>query len=289
VSASFPRIRTRLITALDVNCVADLLAKGFPRRTRQFWQQALDRLAKHSTPAGLPKFGYLMESNGAPVGVILLIFSAIETSTGCRTRCNVSSWYVEPRYRTHATLLVSQALKHENVTYLNISPADHVRPIVEAQGFKRYSNGQVVAVPALCPPSNRPRKLLFGETRPDVPFESFERELLLTHAQYGCISLWCTTSDRAYPFVFLPRNVKGFIPCTQLIYCRSIQDFVQFAGKIGRFLAARGRPLLLIDSNGPIPGLLGKYYEEKAPKYFKGSDRPRLGDLAYTEAAMFGL
>jgi hypothetical protein len=25
------------------------------------------------------------------------------------------------------------------------------------------------------------------------------------------------------------------------------------------------------------------------PKYFKGPDRPRLGDLAYTEIAMFGM
>jgi hypothetical protein len=26
-----------------------------------------------------------------------------------------------------------------------------------------------------------------------------------------------------------------------------------------------------------------------APKYFKGPEKPRLGDLAYTEAAMFGM
>jgi hypothetical protein len=54
-------------------------------------------------------------------------------------------------------------------------------------------------------------------------------------------------------------------------------------------LTARGRPLVIIDSNGPIPGLVGKYFSNKAPKYFKGPDRPRFGDLAYTEAVMFGL
>ena len=54
-------------------------------------------------------------------------------------------------------------------------------------------------------------------------------------------------------------------------------------------LAARGRPFVVLDSNGPIPGLVGKYFDAKMPKYFKGPDRPRLGDLAYTEAAMFGV
>jgi len=83
--------------------------------------------------------------------------------------------------------------------------------------------------------------------------------------------------------------IRGFVPSAQLIYSRSIDDFVKFKGPIGRFLALRGRPFILIDSNGPIRGLAGMYLDEVAPKYFKGPERPRLGDLAYTEAAMFGI
>ena len=62
----------------------------------------------------------------------------------------------------------------------------------------------------------------------------------------------------------------------------------KFARPIGRYLTARGRPLVIIDSNRPIPGLVGKYFSNMAPKYFKGPDRPNFGDLAYTEAVMFG-
>ena len=47
--------------------------------------------------------------------------------------------------------------------------------------------------------------------------------------------------------------------------------------------------MIIVDSNGPISGLLGKYFDGVAPKYFKGPSPPRLGDLAYTELAMFGL
>jgi hypothetical protein len=83
--------------------------------------------------------------------------------------------------------------------------------------------------------------------------------------------------------------VKGLIPCAQLIYCRDIQDFVRFARPLGRYLARRGRPLVIVDSNGPIAGLVGTYLGGKSPKYFKGPRRPSFGDLAYTEAVMFGL
>jgi hypothetical protein len=89
--------------------------------------------------------------------------------------------------------------------------------------------------------------------------------------------------------VFRPRIFKGAVPCAQLIYCHSIDDFARFAGPIGRWLALRGRPLVIVDANGPVPGLLGKYFEGVMPKYFKGPSQPRLGDLAYTETAIFGI
>jgi len=38
-------------------------------------------------------------------------------------RCNVSRWYVEPEYRVYGTLLVRRALRHRDVTYINVSPA----------------------------------------------------------------------------------------------------------------------------------------------------------------------
>jgi hypothetical protein len=271
--------------------VADLLAKGFRRRSRQYWLQGLERLAKHPTPTGRPKYGLLLEADGSIVGVILLIFTTIDIGTERVTRCNVSSWYVEPAYRSHATLFISQAVKREqDVTYLNISPARHVQPIIEAQGFLRYSQGQFLALPVLSGGSNRANVRVFNANKcPDVNFEPFERDLLLSHIEYGCVGAWCATSQFAYPFVFLPRVIKGILPCAQLIYCRHVDDLVRFARPIGWFLTFHGLPLLLLDSNGPIPGLVGKYFDGAAPKYFRGPHRPRLGDLAYTEAAIFGL
>ena len=75
------------------------------------------------------------------VGAILMICSALRAGGTLAPRCNLSSWYVEPAFRTYAPLLVSHALRHKDVTYLNVSAAPHTWPIIEAQGFSRYSEG----------------------------------------------------------------------------------------------------------------------------------------------------
>jgi hypothetical protein len=283
---SLSAVRCRQIRDAEVSGIAELLSEGFPHRSGDYWLQVLDRLAKHPTPPSMPKYGYLVESGSAPVGVILLISSMIQDGDTFKIRCNVSSWYVKHNFRIHAPMLISQAIRKKNITYFNLSPAKHTLPIVEAQGFSRFSNGQFVT--SIFPSARlRARAQVVGsEVNPNAPFESFERDLLLAHAEYGCISCWCTTSERAYPFVFLPRVVKGVVPCVQLIYCRHIEDYVRFAQPIGLYLGLRARPFVLIDSKGPIRGLVGRYFDGISPKYSKGPVTPRLGDLAYTEVAM---
>ena len=283
-SRSLSAVRSRQIGQADVNDVAALLGRGFPRRSRDYWRQALDRLAKHSTPADMPRYGYLLESEGVVVGVILLISSMFQDSD--KIRCNVSSWYVEPKFRFHAPLLISQATRMKNITYINISPAKHTLSILEAQGFTRFSDGQFVSSVFPRGRHGARARVVRSDVNPNAHFEPFEQDLLLAHAQYGCLSLWCTTTERAYPFVFISRIVKRVVPCAQLIYCRHMEDFIEFARPIGSYLALHGTPFVLIDSKGPIPGLVGRYFDGASPKYSKGPVVPRLGDLAYTEAAM---
>jgi hypothetical protein len=46
---------------------------------------------------------------------------------------------------------------------------------------------------------------------------------------------------------------------------------------------------VIADANGPIAGLAGIYSEARGRKYFRGLRQPRLGDLADTELAIFGM
>jgi hypothetical protein len=282
------RVRSRQIDEADLDGVVDLLTAGFPDRGRTYWRHAIDALAAHATPAGLPRYGYLLENAGAPVGVVLLICSEVPGRDGCGLRCNVSSWYVEPAFRSYASLLISRALKFKNVTYVNISPAPHTRPTVEAQGFAPYSTGEFLAMPALSPAGDGLAVVMDLNRRPPVPFALSELALLKAHARHGCTSLWCVTAGRAIPFVFIPRVIRGCIPTLQLVHCPDIDDFVRCARALGRYLLRRGRPFVIVDTDRPIAGLRGWYFEGKSRAYYKGPRKPSFGDLTYTEAVLFG-
>lgn len=286
-----PRVRTREILETDIDAVSRLLASGFARSTRDNWLDIFAGLATHQTPTGLPKYGYLMESEGAPVGVILVISSTVTNGGVSTVRCNLSSWYVTPEYRSFAHLFISRILKNKDFTYVNVSPAPHTLPIITVQGFSRYSDGQFYALATPFARSRDPQVEVVpaGAPPPRARFETYEHDLLKAHAKFGCMSLWCTTPDRAYPFVLRSRVVRGVVPFAQLIYCREIDEFIRFAGPIGRFLASRGIFFVMIDANGPIPGLVGIYRDRSLPKYYKGPVQPRLGDIAYTESAFFGI
>jgi hypothetical protein len=197
---------------------------------------------------------------------------------------------VEPAYRAYAALFAAQIWKKKAFTFVNINPAKHTQPIIESQGFLRYSDGQFIAVPIFSSTSrDMDVKVVRGGEYLHTSLEPFERDLLLAHEAYGCISVCCTGPEGAYPFVFRRRLMKRVIPCVQLIYCRDIVDFVRFARPLGMFLALHGKFVVLVDSNGPIDGLVGRYFADFMPKYYKGPIAPRLGDLAYTETAMFGV
>src|ERR1700754_4650656 len=96
---SVPKVICREIRTTDADGVINLLTRGFGEaRDRKFWGAALDRLASHPTPPGYPRYGYMLEADGEPVGIIILIFSAIEDAAETKMFCSVSSWYVDPKY-----------------------------------------------------------------------------------------------------------------------------------------------------------------------------------------------
>lgn len=284
------RMRCRLIREADAAALAKLLARGFPQRSIYYWTRALDTLARRDAPRDYPRFGYLLEHDEAPVGVILMIFTNWSASGAAGVRCNISSWYVDERYRGYASLLIAAAVRHKEVTYVNISPAAHTWPVIEAQGFSRYCDGQMLTAPALSRWAPNARARAFDARRDyGDALSAEERALLESHVEHGCIALVIHEKRNVHPFVFLKRHMlKGLFPTLQLIYCRDIVDFERFAGPLGRELLRRGHPTVLVDAPAPLHGLVGKFMRARGPKYFKGPERPRLGDLAFCDSVWFG-
>ena len=224
------RIRCRPIEFSDIANVASVFALGFgASQPLPFWQRVFETLHRRAMPVGdLPRYGYLLEAGDRVVGAILLIYSTRPDDHSCPILCNVSSWYVEPAFRAFASLLVSQALRRKNVTYFNTSAAPHTRRIVEAQGYTCYARGVFIAVPWLgFASAGDSVRVSRADVIPDANWEPHARKVLLDHADYGCISLWCVASGIAYPFIFRSRPVKRLFNVLQLIYCPSVDCFTR--------------------------------------------------------------
>jgi hypothetical protein len=282
-----PSVRFREIRDSDCTALAQFLEQGFGSPA-EYYLEIMEVQRHHQTPEGFPKHGYLLEAEGgAIVGSLLMIASAIDTPGKRSIRCHLSSWCVHPDYVCYSTMFVVRALKHKDVTYLNLSAAPDRWPVIRAQGFEKYSSGQYVAIPALCRLNMRRThaKVIRIEEAPSGTYEPFERDLLVAHENYGWISFWVATPHRSYPFVFKPHMLKGAVPGVQLLYCSDIADLVRFAAPIGLHLLSLGKLVVATDSNGAIPGLPGKYFPNRKPRWYKGP-KPRLGDLAYTLPAL---
>jgi hypothetical protein len=280
------KLRVREIREADLPAIAALLSRGFAFRSIDYWLRGLKRHERRPRPAGYPTFGYCLDHGGVPVGVILLLFSEVQSGAETIIRCNVSSWYVEAPFRAFAPLLVRSATKDKRVTYFNITPAPHTWSTNEAQGFSVYCKGQIYGALALSRPVPQAKVELFSEEATEG-LNDYETDLLRRHAAFGCLSLVVRDGANAYPFVFQKHRVKDVFPVYRLIYCRDIGDLKRFAGNVGRFLARRGGLLVRFDANAPVPGIVGWYSDKRGRKYVKGPTPPPLGDLAFTEAALF--
>src|SRR5260370_31740145 len=127
--------------------------------------QGLRRQAAREVPDGYPCFGYMLDNDGRPVGVLLLLYTSRVNGGETAIQCNLSSWYVDPAFRNYAPLLTKIAQKHKEVTYLNISPATWTWPIIETQGFNSYCSGLFFSIPAL---SRVPPGMMVEAIAPDA-------------------------------------------------------------------------------------------------------------------------
>ena len=274
----------------DIDAVIACLQRGFPERPRRYWERGLERMARRAAIKDYLRFGYALVVGGKVVGVLLQIYSQRDAATGSSIVCNLSSWCVDKEHRSHAAMLHMTSVRRKEVTYVNISPAAHTRKTIEAFGFRRFTEGRIILAPILSAPRRKARVVAFAVDAPEAALLSQnERQILMEHAAMGCRAIVCLQDGAAYPFVFQPHAVvRNLIACPQLVYCRDVSEFVRFANPIGRHLLFRTGPLCLVDAKEPLPGLVGRFFSGRIPKYFKGPVPPSLGDLAYTELVILG-
>ncbi|MBE7212167.1 MAG: hypothetical protein INR65_14190 [Gluconacetobacter diazotrophicus] len=290
-----PRLRCRQLGPADFDAVVRLLCQGFSERTAAYWRVGLQRMAVRPSPNGVPRFGYVLDLGGEVVGVLLTIYSTAGDVEGAPLRCNLSSWYVDPRVRGAGVLLDSFAMSDRSVTYLNASPAPHTLPMHEARGFRRLGRGLLLALPALSRPGRGQRVRRWVDGR-DQGLTAHDTALAREHIGYGCLCVVCTDAQGARLAIFVRRTLQLLpdrapalrVPCLQLIYGPVGSEFSTWAGALGRHLLGRLMPLVLLDVESPLPGVTGRYFPDRKPRCVRGPHPAPVGDLTATEIAVFG-
>jgi hypothetical protein len=274
----------REITDSDLGAVRDLLVEGFPLRSADYWSKGLANLGALPPVDGFPRYGYVIDADGGPQGVLLTLTS---DRGGHGARTSLSSWYVRDRYRQTATFLFRHVLKLKNTTFVNVSPADHVLPIVEAFGFEPYTTGMVMLDLRAALLGRSPRGAVRRiDARGLGALSDGERQLAADHLRMGCDVLRLQADNRAGLLIHRRRWIRRALPASQVIFADP-ELMTELAGPVMRTLVRAGSVLAFCDvGQAPRPAV-GRVFP-RAIRYFKGAVAPPVADLAYSELAVFG-
>ena len=288
-AAAPSNVNCREIEEADLPSVIECLTWGFPGRSSAYWSRGLEALGKLPQIANFPRFGQLLEADGRIVGVLLQIFSRRGGGVDGQARCNLSSWCVDPDYRTYAMVLHRRSVSRREAIFLNISPARHTLKTIEAFGFRRHAEGQLFFAPLLSRRGAGVRLIEYDDAVPEAALlPAHERQLLADHTRLGCRALIGIRQGTAIPFVLQWRTIWRGLPGAHVIYSRSERELVDFAPALGSYCLRRGRLAVVVDANGPVRGLFGFFVGNREPRYFKGPEQPAPSDLAYTELVVLG-
>ena len=288
VNATAPApVICRDIAASDFDAVVACLKRNFPRRSAAFWRRTLALVGSLPAAPGRPRYGHCLEAGGAIVGVLLEVSHASDLEGAPPPRCSLSSWAVDPRFRSLALVLQRRATRDRAYVYLNLSAAPHTFKTNEAMGLRRYAEGAFFAAPWLSRGAPGARLAPFALRAPEAAgLSAWERAMLADHARFGLSAAIGVIENRATPFVWRLRPLwRHVIPTARLIYARSEADLVAFAPARGARRRAQGRLRRLVAANGPNAGLVGRYVADRAPFFALRGSPPATTDLAYSELA----
>jgi hypothetical protein len=282
-------MKIRVIGQDDRDAVVALLCEGFQRRDRAYWVRALHHLDQRPEVAGYPKYGFLIEDQGAVQGVLLILTADLGAGFAGGLRSNLSSWYVREPWRKYATFMLRAALKVQGGCYTDLSPAPQVVQINAALGFRPYTGGSILLDARSAFRGGGTVAFWDGvaETGLSAGLDSTLKAVARRHIGYGCTAL--VLSGPAGPEVALYRikKLKRVIPAARFVYGDPAL-LIDSAGAVMRALLGRGVPLAQIDAPLGFSPAAGSLMPTRDLRYATGGVPPLAGDLLETEIAVFG-
>ena len=107
-----------------------------------------------------------------------------------------------------------------------------------------------------------------------------------TTCEWDAMCLRLETDVRAGLLIHRRKWIRRSLPCSQVILADP-DLMLELAGPLMRALASRGSLLALCDFAQTREPAIGRVFP-RGVRYFKGAEAPPVGDLSYSELAIFG-
>jgi len=251
-----------------------LLARGFPMRSLGFWTEGLERLTAHHAANDLGPIGQIMRMKGEAAGVMLTIRSRRADGGSV---VNLSSWYVDPRFRLLAPRMLTRVLEEPVDVFTDLTPSPAVTDMIGRFGFvQRHAGALLVALPVAAFTPGGGARIVDGAP------EATEAALLAGHRELGCLVMRLVTASGETPLVVSVASRRG-LPVARLIYTTDLAAVRAAMGPLARHLLARGLTVLELpaDPGDHVPG--GWFTRRSRPTFFRGTPPAAAVDHAYSE------
>jgi hypothetical protein len=277
-------MKIREIEEGDLPAVIALFAYAFPLRRPTYWRRGFDNMRVLPAIPGHARYGFLFEADNKVQAVLLALGAQVGDT--CR-RINLSAWCAHPTYRMMGGLLHAKVMKQKAESYLNLSPAEHVIPMLEPLGFKPYTGGVCLIDGRAALRTDMGSRLIPYDPAKDNGLTAELAIIAERHYRYGCTVLMLYRgSAPAELVIYRTKWIKGVLPCGQVI-CGAPERVLAAAGPLMRYLLKRGIALALVDIIEPCDMIGTHTFWGRSLRYSRGTP-PAVGDLLDSEFALFG-
>lgn len=268
----------------------DLLVEGFPERDRAFWEGGLANLRRYggNTAAGAP-LGFLFFEKQAVAGVLLTPAYLRRRADGSAQKIvNLSSWYVRPKQRWRAGLMLKTIIADPDVVYTDLTPTEKIQQMLPALGFAPINAGiELIFLPAAALTGG-----WAGAARPADPATwgfatAPDWATIDAHRALGCVPLCLDGPSGTCRIVYQKGHYSG-ATAASLVYVESHAKLRPALGALARHLLARGIMLLRLPAQNARVGL-GSVFRPRNIWFAKGDTFADRTDVLGSELTLFGV
>jgi len=238
-----------------------------------------------------PDLGFMLVDGAEIVGFLGTVYSWRWIVGETKLVCNLSSWYVRPKYRAWAISLLTAAIRDDNMIYTALTPGSVSQNVLREFGFVPLAK---IILPPLAHLETLSKSRATIGFEPDAVRRSLNvhhQQIFDDHAPYDCLQLILREgSEQAYMVVkrlAVHRRVPLLRTATKLryseiLYCSEPSLLARHLEQVKLAILAKQRTLFLVADESMFPlrprGIV-KHYAMQKP----GVRDLHWGDELYSE------